>query len=381
MKLAIDESIWEGRDLFAPLGEVSTFSGRCVLLNQIAEADALIVRSVTRVDERLLGDSRVRFVGTASSGTDHVDTAFLAKRGIEFADAAGCNSRTVAEYVLAALLLLSQRENFELAGKVLGVVGVGRIGSIVAKWAQSLGMRVLLCDPPLERAGVGGPYVSAHQIADEADVMTLHVPLVREGPDATLEMVNDAWLAKVKRRPVFINTSRGEVVHEEALLAAVAAGHLGPIVLDVWNGEPAINPRLLKAASIATPHIAGYSQEARKRAARMIRDRLAEFQRRSLRDDGPDTSSPSVLEPDADGSPISNDPSKQTTRIVLKATGLAAVDRALRERSGRGDGASAFDDLRRVCSQRREFPSCVLRVSAWDEGSKTLLLQWGFQIA
>ena len=373
MKLAVDESIWGAPGLFAPLGEVATFAGRSVTPAQIAGADALVVRSVTRVDERLLAGSRVRFVGTASSGADHVDVDYLAARGIAFADAAGCNSRTVAEYVMAALLLLAERDGFDPADRTLGVVGVGRIGSIVAGWGGLLGMRVLLCDPPRARvekpsAASGARFVSFDQIAVESDAITLHVPLTREGPHATTDLVNAAWLARVRRGAILINTARGEVIDEGALLAAVEAGHIGPVVLDVWRGEPAIDPRLVRAAAIAAPHVAGYSVEARMRAALMIRERLAEFAGVEI-----------VGAEAVDDSPR---PLAGTTftQFVLGAVGILEADRAMRDWIDRGAAVGGFDELRKHCAARREFSAYAVENPLSDERSGDLLRNWGFRL-
>lgn len=383
MKLAVDEAIWGTPAIFTPLGDVSTFAGRTVTPPEIASADALFIRSVTRVDERLLAGSRVRFVGTASSGADHVDATYLAVRGIAFADAAGCNSRTVAEYVLSALLHLAQRGGFDLAGKTLGVVGVGRIGSLVAEWGRSLGMRVLLCDPPKEEAhaealrrSIGeqppsaavAPFISFERIAAESDAISLHVPLTRDGPYATMGMVNAAWLARVQRGAILINTSRGEVVDEGALLAAADAGRIGPLVLDVWRGEPAIDSRLVRAAAIATPHVAGYSVEARMRAALMIRERLAEFAGVEVVDKVVEDGSPRLFA----GATL--------TEIVLSATGLLETVRALREWIDRGGAAGGFDELRAKCALRREFSAYSVERKPLDERAATLLGQWGFEV-
>ncbi|HKQ47364.1 MAG TPA: NAD(P)-dependent oxidoreductase [Phycisphaerae bacterium] len=377
MKLAVDDAIWSAPGLFAPLGEVSTFAGRNVSAAQIANADALVVRSVTRVDERLLAGSRVRFVGTASSGADHIDTHYLAAHGIAFADAAGCNSRTVAEYVLAALLHLARRAAIDLAEKTLGVVGVGRIGSLVAEWGESLGMRVLLCDPPKEalaeaqRRGGAESFVSFDQIAAESDAITLHVPLTRAGSYATIGMVNAAWLARVKRGAILINTSRGEVVEETALLAAAEANRIGPLVLDVWRGEPAIDPALARAAAIATPHVAGYSLEARRRAALMIRERLAEFLGEGKAPALPVTSDKAELSRPLAGATLAD--------IALQATGLVETDRAMREWIKSGSAAGGFDAQRARCVRRREFSAYAVENQSLDERSHNLLRIWGFR--
>lgn len=373
MLLFVDEAIWGSPSLFEELGTVRTFSGRSLCPGDLAEADALIVRSVTRVNASLLAGTKIQFVGTATSGADHIDVNDLASRGIAFADAAGCNSRTVAEYVLAALLLLAKRGGLDWAGKVMGVIGVGRIGSIVAEWGQSLGMRVLRCDPPLERKGIGGPYVSAGQLAAEADVISLHVPLVRGGPDATLELINEAFLSRIKKGALLINTSRGEVADEAAMLAAVTSGRVGAAVMDVWRGEPRVDPRWAQAVSIATPHIAGYSSEARQRAALMIRRRLADFLGRNIEEPRvPRTTTPPLVEPVRD----LDDAAPSLAEFVLSATGIVDADQAFRQWVAGSGSPAEFDELRAACAKRREFTA--YSIPRESRALSAPLDQWGF---
>jgi erythronate-4-phosphate dehydrogenase len=311
MLIMIDEAIPAAPGLFAPFGEVRTFEGRSLQAADLADADALIVRSVTRVDAALLAGSPVRFVGTATSGTDHVDEAWLAGQGIHFAAAPGCNARPVAEYVLTAILWLARHRRFDPRTRSLGVVGVGHTGSLVARWARALGMEVLLCDPPLQDAGrnssllllsgdrptpvapqstpsrePGVPlqpstmppspeWLSPSQLLARADIITLHVPLTDAGPYATREMVNADWLAAMRPGAMLINTARGEVVSEPAVIEARRSDRLSGLVIDVWATEPAINEAFVEVCDLATPHVAGYSIEARRRAVSAIFDALA----------------------------------------------------------------------------------------------------------
>lgn len=277
MRILIDEDIPSGVPAFSRLGDVRTFPGRSLSPADLVGVDALIVRSVTCVNEGLLAGSPVRFVGTVTTGVDHLDIAWLERSGIAHASAAGCNAEAVAEYVLAAVLLLAVRLGFDPTERTIGIVGVGRIGSRVARWARALGMSVLLCDPPLQRATGDPVYLDGAALARAADIVTLHVPLVDRGPDATRDLVDEAWLARLKPGTIFINTARGEVVREDHLQAALAGRHLGAAVLDVWRHEPLVDPALVDRAAIATPHLAGYAVEARARAVTMIAGALADF--------------------------------------------------------------------------------------------------------
>jgi len=375
MLIVVDEEIADARTIFGRFGEVRLAAGRGLAAADVADADALIVRSVTRVDASLLAGSRVRFVGTATSGADHIDTAWLAASGITFADAAGCNSVAVAEYVFTAIFVLARRLGFDPRCRTLGIVGVGRIGSIVARWGEALGMRVLKCDPPLRRQAPTGrcDYVDLPRLAAEADIVTLHVPLTRHASDATCGMVDEAWLGLLRDNAVLINTSRGEVVHEDALLAAIESRRIGPVVLDVWCREPDINGGLASRATLATPHIAGYSVESRRRAVRMIADALGRFasqcppNRAGFREAGVGPEREALqhragfCEAGAAHEPIATAVSVQepwwiaAAEIMATACNIESADLDLRTALRSQRAARGFDDIRRRFSARQEW--------------------------
>jgi erythronate-4-phosphate dehydrogenase len=215
-------------------------------------------------------------VGTLTIGTDHVDLGYLASRGIAFASAPGSNANSVAEYVAAALLVWSRRSGEPLRGKTIGVVGVGHVGSKVVRVAQALGMSVLLNDPPLERKTGDRTYRPLDELM-QADVITLHVPLEKAGPDATHHLFEETRLNRMKRGVLLINTARGAVVKTGALRAALDAQKVGDAILDVWEGEPGIDTRLLNQVTLATPHIAGYSFDGKLNAVRAIDNELHRF--------------------------------------------------------------------------------------------------------
>jgi erythronate-4-phosphate dehydrogenase len=438
MLILIDEDIPQGRETFAPFGEVRTFAGRALTAAKVVDADALIVRSVTRVGAGLLTGSRVRFVGTVTSGTDHVDAAWLAANGVAFASAAGCNSAAVAEYVLAAVLLLAQRLDFDPTRLTLGVVGVGRIGSRVARWGRLLGMNLLLCDPPLQRqtgaskiipashsrgrlchmprqigggAGVSPAdrspeFVSAAQLARDADIVTLHVPLTQEGADATADMVDADWLAGLKDGAMLINTSRGEVVREDHLSAALQSGRVRAAVLDVWRNEPHVDAALVQRAAVATPHVAGYSVEARQRAVLMIREALARFISpgegeapaepttshglQAVRSfDGADAAArreprhPRTARPEGRGSSNGGVGPlcwwREAAAPVSHACDIAAMDAAFRGALAQQRGTAAFDEVRRRCAARREFSAFALPAPVVSPAARQFLRCIGFQ--
>jgi erythronate-4-phosphate dehydrogenase len=242
----------------------------------LRDADAVVVRSETRVNAALLDRTAVKFVGTATIGTDHVDMEYVAGRGIGFASAPGSNADSVAEYIAAALLEVAGRRGISLAGTTLGVVGVGNVGSRVVRVGRALGMRVLQNDPPRARA-TGDPTFAPLDALMDADFLSLHVPLTRTGEDPTFHLFNDRRLSGMKSGSYLINTSRGGVVDTAALRRVLAGGLLAGAVLDVWEGEPVIDTELLALVDVGTPHIAGYSFDGKVNAARMMFEAVTRY--------------------------------------------------------------------------------------------------------
>lgn len=240
----------------------------------VADADALIIRTRTEAGQALLAGSRVRFVATATIGTDHIDLDWCDRNGIHVANAPGCNAPGVAQYVLASVMELGYSPGPSLT---IGIVGAGHVGRVVERWARALGMRVLVCDPPRSRAEGSEGFSSLDTIAREADVITFHTPLTYTGPDATHHLISADFLAKCRRRPLIINAARGAVADTQALIEAIDRGIVAPPVIDCWEGEPAVSRELLERAAIATPHIAGYSLEGKMRATQMALDAFTTF--------------------------------------------------------------------------------------------------------
>lgn len=276
LRILADADIPLAEEAFGRYGRVRLLPGRAITRVACMEAEVLVVRSVTRVGAALLDGTPVRFVGTATAGTDHVDLTYLAARAIPFADAPGSNAESVAEYVLAALLAVAADRKEGLRGRALGVVGCGRVGGRLAPRAEALGMRVLLNDPPLADAaevrGEAHPFLSLAEVLAEADVVTLHTPLTRPGESRhpTLHLLGRDELAATRPGAWLVNAARGACVGGGGLLAALESGHLGAAVLDVWEGEPAPDPALARRVAIATPHIAGYSYDGKLEGTRMV---------------------------------------------------------------------------------------------------------------
>ncbi|MEX0950846.1 MAG: 4-phosphoerythronate dehydrogenase [Gammaproteobacteria bacterium] len=275
MHIIADRHIAGVEQQFDELGRVTAIEPGAITPARLADADALLVRSVTPVNAALLADTPVRFVGTATSGADHVDTDYLASENIAFASAAGCNARAVAEYVLSTLLVLTERRQRTLQDMTVGIVGCGHVGSQLHKLLSVLGVRCLLNDPPLAVAGDTRDFCSLDDVL-HADVVSLHVPLTDTGDYPTRHLLGYEQLRRVPADGILINAARGGVVDESALKKVQTSQSL-TLALDTWLNEPAIDAELAARVNVATPHIAGYSHEAKQRATAMIKTALMEW--------------------------------------------------------------------------------------------------------
>mgnify|MGYP001818611121 CR=1 FL=1 len=354
MKIIADENIPCVEQAFASLGEVSLLPGRSMHAAQVREADILLVRSVTRVDESLLRGSSVRFVGSATIGFDHVDRDFLQQRGIGFATAPGSNATSAAEYVVSALMVLSAQQGFELAGKTVGIVGCGNVGSRVRQRLSALGMKCLVNDPPLQAGSGHDDFVSLDEVL-QADMVTLHVPLTTSGPHPTFHLLNAAVLERLKPGVILINTSRGGVIDNRALDALLARRDDLSVVLDVWENEPSISASLLHKVALGTAHIAGYSYDGKLRGTEMIYRAACGFFSVPAQWCAAD-----VLEPVAAIDLRARDATDVlavASAAVLACYDVRQDDARLRETLSlpETERALAFDRLRRDYPQRREF--------------------------
>ncbi|MCY1390260.1 Erythronate-4-phosphate dehydrogenase [compost metagenome] len=269
MLIVADENIPLLEAFFQGFGEIRRYPGRAIDRAAVQEADVLLVRSVTQVDRALLEGSRVRFVGTCTIGTDHLDLGYFAEAGIEWSSAPGCNARGVVDYVLGSLLTLAELEGADLAQRTYGVVGAGEVGGRLVRVLHGLGWNVLVCDPP-RQAREGGAYVSLETIIEQCDVISLHTPLSKAGSDATWHLFDAGRLARLKPGSWLINASRGPVVDNSALRELLLERVDLQAVLDVWEGEPQVDLALADLCVLATPHIAGYSLDGKQRGTAQI---------------------------------------------------------------------------------------------------------------
>jgi erythronate-4-phosphate dehydrogenase len=277
VRVVIDDKIPFIKGILEPFAEVVYFPGSKIDKHIIKEADALIVRSRTLCDKNLLEGSRIKFVATATIGYDHIDTNWCEANGIEWTNAAGCNSSSVQQYMASTLVYLSKKFNFKFEDRTLGVIGVGNVGKKIVRLAEILGMRVVLNDPPIARQRGPCGYVSLDGLIQEADIISLHVPLNYNGDDKTYHLIDELKLKKFNQGTILINTSRGEVVDNLALKNVLKSGILKNAVLDVWEKEPDIDLELMKMLDIATPHIAGYSADGKANGTAMSVRALSKY--------------------------------------------------------------------------------------------------------
>jgi erythronate-4-phosphate dehydrogenase len=276
MKIVADKSTAFVVDGFSSLGELVLLDGREITPEAINDADILIVGTATKVNEKLLAKSRVRFVGTATTGFDHIDIEYLKNKDIGFASAPGSNANSVAEYVITALLEIGHNRNINLEDKSIGIVGVGRIGSRVAKKCAALGMKILLNDPPLQRATGDKKFLPLQQLFD-CDFITLHTPLTFEEIDKTYHLADENFFNSLKEDCIFVNSARGAVADTAALKKAIHTGKVRAAAIDVWENEPDIDIELLEMACLGTPHIAGYSLDGKVAGMVMVQRAVCNF--------------------------------------------------------------------------------------------------------
>jgi len=369
MKLVADRVMVDAAAAFGDFGELSLVDGRSLAPPDLTDCDVLLVRSVTRVNQALLAKSPVRFVGTATAGTDHIDLAYLAERGIAFAAAPGCNARAVGEYVLACVLAL--HETRPLAGLRCGIIGLGHAGSAAARLLTAAGVNCVACDPPRAAAEGRADFV-ALEAALDADIVSLHVPLLDDGPWPTRALLGEAELARMRSGALLINAARGGVVDEPALQHALAAGRLRA-VLDCWMDEPAIAPGLLARAAVATPHIAGHAREARARGTLQLRDALVAHL----------GCPPPTPMPDHPPAPTL-DLRGQQGWAALRAAVRHCVDPLTQTELFRAEtlrhGAAVFDRLRARFGERREFLAQPVALPQGDQDTARLLQSFDFPV-
>ncbi len=349
-------------ECFSSIGDVSSFSGREIKPKVVADTDVLLVRSITPVNKDLLVGSRVKFVGTATIGFEHIDIDYLKDNNIGFASAPGSNANSAAEYVIAALLEIGQKHNINLQGKSIGVIGVGNVGSRVAKKCAALSMKVYLNDPPLQRQSGDSKYLPIEKLYD-CDFVTLHTPLTFEGIDKTFHLADEKFFKSSKPSCIFINASRGGVVDSNALKQTIRAGKLKGVILDVWEDEPNIDTELFQMVDIGTPHIAGYSLDGKIGGMIMIYKAACEYfgldAKFDVEDFLPEPSVPQIkiVIGTPHGEPVSGSEQEVLLNTVRQIYDIREDNAKLRQilNEPKETRGKFFDDLRKNYPVRREF--------------------------
>lgn len=370
MKILVDENMPYARELFSRLGEVVAVPGRPIPLSALTDADALMVRSVTKVNAELLDGKGVKFVGTATAGTDHVDDAYLQSAGVAFSAAPGCNAIAVVEYVFSSLLMLAERDGFSLKDRTVGIVGVGNVGSRLQTRLEAWGVRTLLCDPPRADRGDAGDFVSLETLVQEADIITFHTPLFKSGEYKTLHLADEALISRLAPGAILINACRGPVVDNNALLKCLTAGQDLRVVLDVWEPEPDLNVELLNRVDIGTAHIAGYTLEGKARGTTQVFEAYSDFIGQPQR-----VALDALLPAPEFGRITLTGPLDQPTfkRLVHLVYDVRRDDALLRKVAGQ---PGEFDTLRKHYLERREWSS--LYVQCDDAAAASMLQTLGF---
>lgn len=280
MKVIVDNKIPFIREAIEQIADEVVYIKGCeISAPDVRDADALIVRTRTRCNRQLLEGSRVKYIATATIGFDHLDVEYLKEKGITWKNCPGCNANSVGQYVHSCLLLLDLNGLIDLNHCTLGIVGAGHVGKAVGRAAASLGVHVLYNDPPLEESGTANDmhFSTLKELQQECDIISFHTPLVLNGPHPTYHLADRTFLNGLKKECILFNTSRGEVVDNEALLDVLQQKGIRDAVIDTWENEPHINRELLQRVFIGTPHIAGYSADGKANATRMALEGLCRF--------------------------------------------------------------------------------------------------------
>ncbi len=373
MKILIDENMPYAEQLFSQLGEVVLKSGRQISADDLVDVDALMIRSVTKVNQALLEKAnKLKFVGSATAGMDHVDQALLRQKGIFFTAAPGCNKVGVAEYVFSVMMVLAQQHGFSVFDKTVGIIGAGQVGSYLEQSLKGIGINVLINDPPKQQQGDERDFTPLNQLLEQADIITLHTPITKQGEHPTHHLIGQDALNSLRSDQILINAARGPVVDNQALKQRLTKNDGFIAVLDVFEYEPEVDIELLPLLAFATPHVAGYGLEGKARGTTMIFNSYCQFIGSDL-----SASASELL-------PIAPVPYAKLDRAWDEATlhNLTQLvydvrkDDALFRREIHKPGA--FDQMRKRYWDRREYSAITI---AGDEASNlSPLAKLGFQV-
>lgn len=373
MKFIIDDKIPYIKGALEPFGEVLYLSGPKTTPAIAKDADAIITRTRTICNKELLDGSSVKFIATATIGYDHIDTEYCDNAGIKWANAPGCNSKSVEQYIASALFVLAENKGFKLKDKTIGIVGVGQVGSKVARVCELFGMKVLLNDPPRERAEGPEKFCSIGSILENADIITLHVPLNMQGEDATFHLADESFFKSLKRKPIVFNSCRGEVLDSVSAKSAIKDGLISGLIIDCWENEPDIDMELLGMVDLATPHIAGYSKDGKANGTSLSIQAVSRFFGLGI-DDWKATNVELPVETiiSIDGAGLDNED------VIARAV-LATYDIRFDDKNFRNN-PELFEKLRGDYYVRREYPAFTVEAKNVSNDTIEVLESLGFKM-
>lgn len=373
MKIIIDNKIPYIKGALEPYAEVIYLPGNQTTADIVKDADAIITRTRTICNRQLLQGSKVKYIATATIGFDHIDTDFCKEAGIEWTNAPGCNAESVNQYISSALFSWSMRKRKDLAGLTIGIVGVGNVGKRVAKTCEILGMKVLLNDPPRERSEGLENFDSLKTIQEQADIITFHVPLNMNGVDKTFHIANENFLQNLKKKPLIINSCRGEVIDSIAIYNAIEANDIDGFIADCWEHEPEINLDLLNHTEYGTPHIAGYSKDGKANGTKMSVQAISKFFNLGI-----DNWQPTEVElPENCIIEIDGDQRREYSILaeaILSSYDIENDDESLK------DSPHLFEQLRGDYPVRREFDTYTIKTKNVSDATIEKLEKLNFNI-
>ncbi len=373
MKIVADDKIPFLKGVLEPYAEVIYLPGKEITREVIMDADALLTRTRTKCNASFLDGTSVKFIGTATIGIDHIDTPFCDRHNIFWTNAPGCNSSSVQQYVIVALLTVASEFRFNLKGKTIGIIGVGNVGAKVEKFARLMEMNVLLNDPPRAREEGEKGFISIERVLQESDIVTVHVPLNVNYEDCTFHLFTEEEFKKMKEGAWFINSSRGEVVETNAIKRVLSSGKLGGVVLDVWENEPDIDLDLMAETFLSTPHIAGYSADGKANGTSKVVNSLSYFFNLPLKDWYP-AEVPPPESPVIEINGIGKTDEEIIRRAVVHTYNINEDNTNLRF------SPADFEKLRGDYRIRREFSAYTVRLNGGTKRVKEQLEGLGFNL-
>ncbi|MCB9259871.1 MAG: 4-phosphoerythronate dehydrogenase PdxB [Ignavibacteriales bacterium] len=375
MKIIADDKIPFLKGVLEPYGNIEYYPGKEITKDKIIDADALIIRTRTKCNADLLYDTNVKLITTATIGYDHIDTNYCEENNLKWLNAPGCNSSSVHQYITTVLLHIAEKENIDLTQKVLGIVGVGNVGSKIQKAANALGMKILLNDPPRERNESNSKFVSLEKIKEEADIITYHVPLNNDGIDKTYHLADEKFFNELNKMPIIINSSRGEVVETSAIKNAIKNKKVSNVILDVWENEPEIDLELLEMTDISTPHIAGYSAEGKANGTSVCVNAVNKFFNLGIQENWYPTEIPLSKNGNEIEIDCSNKNDQQILSEAVSQTYDLLYDSILLKKS-----PETFEKQRGDYPIRREFSNYKVKLKSNNSSVEKKIKKLGFKI-